>query len=88
VRFQNHPLPKPIFATASGANGIPGLRSAYVKQALIARQRLEYSEPDRASICQAAARAYEALWRTVGQMGSFQAGECLNFFRHSGYVSV
>jgi transposase len=38
--------------------------------------------------CKAAERTYETLWRTFGQlMDRFQADECLNFFRHSGYIS-
>lgn len=42
----------------------------------------------KALLRQAAARTYETLWRTVGQlMDRFQADECLNFFSHSGYVS-
>jgi transposase len=42
----------------------------------------------KALLRKAAARTYETLWRTVGQlMERFHPDECLNFFRHSGYVS-
>ncbi|WP_442786208.1 hypothetical protein [Methylobacter sp. YRD-M1] len=42
----------------------------------------------KAPLRQAAERIYETLWCTVGRlMDRFQADECLNFFRHSGYVS-
>ncbi|WP_442786176.1 hypothetical protein [Methylobacter sp. YRD-M1] len=42
----------------------------------------------KALLRQTAARTYETLWRTVGQlMDRFQADECLNFFRHSGDIS-
>jgi transposase len=43
----------------------------------------------KALLRKAAERTYEMLWRMVGQlMDRFQADECLNFFRHSGYLLV
>lgn len=42
----------------------------------------------KTSLRKTAERAYEILWRMVGQlMDRFQADECLNFFKHSVYVS-
>jgi hypothetical protein len=37
----------------------------------------------------AAERTYDKLWQLIGKLlDKFQADECLNLFRHSGYVST
>jgi transposase len=41
----------------------------------------------KALLRQAAARTYETLWRTVGQLMDHFMPEYLNFFKNSGYVS-
>jgi hypothetical protein len=42
----------------------------------------------KALLRKAAGWTYDHLWRIVGQsMDQFHADDCLNFFRHSGYVS-
>jgi transposase len=36
-----------------------------------------------------AERTYDKLWRLIGKLlDEFHADECLNLFRHSGYVST
>ncbi|WP_442499046.1 transposase [Methylobacter sp. sgz302048] len=43
----------------------------------------------KALLRKAAERTYDKLWQLIGKLlGKFQADECLNLFRHSGYVST
>ncbi|MGJ0493212.1 IS630 family transposase, partial [Methylobacter sp.] len=43
----------------------------------------------KALLRKAAERTYDKLWRLIGKLlDEFHADECLNLFRHSGYVST
>ncbi|MGJ0490328.1 transposase, partial [Methylobacter sp.] len=43
----------------------------------------------KALLRKAAERSYDKLWQLIGKLlDQFQADECLNLFRHSGYVST
>jgi transposase len=43
----------------------------------------------KALLRQATERTHDKLWQLIGKLlDKFQAGDCLNLFRHSGYVST
>ncbi|MGJ0490982.1 hypothetical protein [Methylobacter sp.] len=43
----------------------------------------------KAFLCQASERTYDKLWQLIDKLlDQFHTDECLNLFRHSGYVST